>query len=74
VTGNYFKVLGLDPVLGRVTTSADDGPTAAPVTILSYEYWREHFGGDASVIGRSVRVNDKLSTIVGVLQPAPPCT
>jgi putative ABC transport system permease protein len=71
ISGNYFKVLGLEPILGRLTSRADDGAAAPAVAVLSYEYWMEHFGGDSSVIGRTVRVNDKASTIVGVVQPAP---
>jgi len=71
VTGNYFDVLGLRPVLGRLTTTKDDGADAVPIAILSYEYWMEHFGGDPHVIGTAVRLNDRLTPIVGVLEPAP---
>jgi len=71
VTGNYFDVLGLRPVFGRLTTTKDDGADAAPVAILSYEYWMEKFGGDRNVIGTTVRLNDRLTPIVGVLEPAP---
>src|SRR5438132_1557719 len=71
VTGNYFDVLGLEPALGRVTTPHDDGASAIPIAVLSYQYWVEHFGADPAVIGRTVRLNDKISTIVGVVQPAP---
>jgi len=71
VTGNYFDVLGLRPVLGRLTTSKDDGADAASVAVLSYEYWMEHFGGDRHVVGTTVRLNDRLTPIVGVLEPAP---
>jgi hypothetical protein len=41
------------------------------VTVLSYAYWLEHFGGDSTIVGKTVRLNDRASTIVGVLQPAP---
>lgn len=71
VTGNYFDVLGLRPVLGRLTTTKDDGADAASVAVLSYEYWMEHFGGDPHVIGTTVRLNDRVTPIVGVLEPAP---
>jgi putative ABC transport system permease protein len=71
ISGNYFDVMGLEPVLGRLTSPRDDGPAAAPVAVLSYPFWMEHFGGDSTVVGRTVRVNDKVSTIVGVAQPAP---
>jgi putative ABC transport system permease protein len=71
VSGNYFDVMGLDPVVGRLTNAGDDGPAAAPVSVLSYEYWNEHFGADPHIVGHTVRLNDKVSTIVGVVQPAP---
>jgi predicted permease len=71
ISGNYFEVVGLEPVLGRLTNRADDGPAAAPVAVLSYSYFMEHFGGDTRVIGSTVRVNGRASTIVGVVQPAP---
>jgi predicted permease len=71
VSGNYFDVMGLEPVLGRVLSAGDDGAAAAPVAVLSYEYWMERFGGDPKVVGRTVRLNDKISTIVGVVQSAP---
>jgi putative ABC transport system permease protein len=71
VSGNYFDVMGLDAVIGRVTNRADDGPTAAPVTVLSFPFWIQHFGGDRRVVGRTLRVNDKLTTIVGVAEAAP---
>ncbi|MBV9879646.1 MAG: ABC transporter permease [Gemmatirosa sp.] len=71
VSGNYFDVMGLAPVAGRLTTVGDDGPAAAPVVVLSHRFWMEHFGGDPRVVGRTVRLNDRVSTIVGVVQAAP---
>ena len=71
VSGNYFSVMGLEPVLGRLTSARDDGAAAAPVAVLSYDYWMERFGGDPKVIGRTVRLNDMVVTIVGVVQRAP---
>jgi predicted permease len=71
ITGNYFDVMGLKTVLGRTFTAADDGAGAAPVMILTNEYWRSAFGGDSSVIGRTLRINGFTSTIVGVSEPAP---
>ena len=71
VSGNYFEVLGLTQVAGRLTTAGDDGPDAQPIAVLSYKYWVDHFGADPRVIGSVVRLNDKATTIVGVLQPAP---
>ncbi|HYC51724.1 MAG TPA: ABC transporter permease, partial [Gemmatimonadaceae bacterium] len=71
ISGNYFDVMGLGTVLGRTTNPTDDGPNAAPVGVLSHQFWRQHFGGDPGVIGRSIRVNDRPLTIVGVAQNAP---
>jgi predicted permease len=71
VTGNYFEVMGLTTVLGRAFNQGDDGPGAAPVMVLTHEYWRDRFGGDPGVVGRTVRVNGRALAIVGVLQPAP---
>jgi len=71
VTGNYFSVMGLSPVVGRAFGPQDDGRGAAPVMILTHEYWQKKFGGDRSVIGRTLRVGGKSVTVVGVLQAAP---
>jgi predicted permease len=71
VTGNYFDVMGLQPVAGRLFNEGDDGPGAAPVLVLSHDYWLSAFGGDPAAVGRTLRVNNFVSTIVGVLQPAP---
>lgn len=71
VTGNYFSVMGLSPVIGRSFTDGDDGSSAAPVMMLTYDYWQKRFGGDRAVVGRTLRVAGKAVTVVGVLQPAP---
>ncbi len=71
VTGNYFQVMGLSPVLGRLLTNGDDGTSVPPVMVLTHEFWQKRFGGDSSIIGKSVRVDGKAVTVVGVVQPAP---
>ena len=71
VSGNYFDVLGLSPVVGRLTNDKDDGPAAAPVTVLAHEFWVEHFAADPKVVGKTIRINDHVSTIIGVVQHAP---
>lgn len=71
VTGNYFSVMGLSPILGRAFTASDDGTGAAPVMMLTHEYWQSRFGGDSSIVGKSLRVGGKAVSVVGVLQPAP---
>ena len=71
VTGNYFEVMGLSPILGRLTQPADDGPSAPPVMVLTHDFWMRRFGGDSSIIGRQLRMDGKPVTVIGVLQPAP---
>jgi putative ABC transport system permease protein len=71
VTGNYFSVMGLSPVLGRAFNSGDDGPGAAPVMMLTHEYWQSRFGGDSAIVGKALHVNGKAVPVVGVLQSAP---
>jgi putative ABC transport system permease protein len=71
VTGNYFDVMGLAPILGKKTTSKDDGPGVPPVIMLAYDYWINHFGGDSSVVGKNMKVGGRTAEIIGVLQPAP---
>ena len=71
VTGNYFTIMGLSTILGRPFNDGDDGTGAAPVMILTHDYWMKRFGGDSAVVGKMVRVNGQAVPIVGVLQPAP---
>jgi putative ABC transport system permease protein len=67
VSGDYFPALGLRPALGRLLTAADDtrGCTA-PGTVLSYEFWQKEFGGDPSVVGRTITMGRVQFEIVGV--------
>ena len=66
VSGQYFEVMGIQPLLGRLLTRADDQPGAAQVVVISWPLWRNRFGSDANVVGRSVRINKIPYTIVGV--------
>ena len=66
VTSNYFQVLGVGPQIGRTLRAEDDLAGAPNVVVLSAPFWKQHFGGDASVIGRAVTLNEKPYTIVGV--------
>jgi predicted permease len=72
ISGNYFDVMGLTPVIGRLTGPQDDGPNVPSVAVLSHQFWMQYFGGDRGVVGRTVRINDRPSTIIGVVQAAPP--
>lgn len=68
VSGNYFTMLGVKPALGRVFNSKEDDQVykGHPVVVLSYDYWLARFGGDRSVVGRKVLINNYPMTIVGV--------
>src|SRR5213594_3059060 len=71
VTGNYFEVMGLSPILGRVTGPGDDGPGVPPVAVLSHEYWLNRFGGDSAIVGKTIMLGKKSVSVIGVLQSAP---
>ena len=71
VTGNFFEVMGLSPVLGRLTRPSDDGPAAEPVMVLTHAFWMSRFGGDSSIVGRRVRLDGGSATVIGVVEPAP---
>jgi predicted permease len=72
VGGSYFEVMGLRPVLGRLLNTADDGPNAAPVAVMTYRFWSGTLNSDPTVVGRSVRLSSRAATIVGVLEPSVP--
>ncbi len=75
VSGDYYSVLGVDAVAGRLLTPDDDsipgaGGSQGPVAVISYQYWQRRFGLNPSVIGKSITVNSLPVTIVGVTPPA----
>ncbi len=72
VTGNYFGVMGLTASLGRMVDLDDDGEVASAVVVLSDAYWRSAFGADPGIIGKTVEINGRIATFVGVAEPAPP--
>jgi predicted permease len=72
VGGSYFEVMGLRPVLGRLLSSADDGPQAAGAAVLTHRFWTTEFQSDPSVLGRTIRLGDRTAVIVGVLEPSVP--
>ncbi len=67
VTDGLLPILGISPVFGRSFTRADVSPGSADTVMLTYGYWRRKFGGDRSVIGRTMTVDGKLQQIIGVL-------
>lgn len=66
-TPNTFQVMGVQPLLGRAITPADGNPEAVPVIVLGYKFWQRQFASDPGVIGKELRLNDKVRTIVGVM-------
>ena len=81
VSGNYFEVLGVNAALGRTIVPIDDSAAAAPVSVVSFRYWKDTLNGDPSVVGSTVDLNGVPVAIVGVaapefygdrLQPDPP--
>ena len=65
-SGNFFKVLGVPAVAGRVFDESDDKESASPVAVISYAYWKRRFGGESSAINRVVSINGQMVTIIGV--------
>ena len=76
VDGNYFDVMGLRPVLGRLLGPSDDGPNAPGAIVLTYKFWTASLHSDPTVLGKQVRLESfggpRTATIVGVLEPSVP--
>ncbi len=69
VAGNYFRILGVRPTLGRLIDSSDDTPASAPVAVLSHGYFQSRFGGDPALVGTSIMLDGRAYTVVGVMPP-----
>jgi predicted permease len=69
VSGNFFRTLGVQPWIGRLTNDADDQEGAPSVAVMSYRIWREKYGSDASVVGASYQINGHPFTVIGVAAP-----
>jgi putative ABC transport system permease protein len=67
VSSDFFRVLGVNPSLGRAFTPEDDTPGAAPVAILADGLWRRRFNSDAAIVGKTISLNGKSVTVVGVV-------
>ena len=67
VTDGVFPMLGVKPALGRIFTREDDFPSAPKTILLSHAYWQRKFGGDQSIIGRSITVDGTAREVIGVL-------
>jgi putative ABC transport system permease protein len=76
VDGNYFDVMGLRPILGRLLGPGDDGPNAQGAVVLTYKFWKESLKSDPSVLGKTVRLDSvsgsRNAVVVGVLEPSVP--
>ncbi len=69
VTGNFFAVLGVEPMLGRLFREDEDQPNTERVVALSFGFWQRRFGGDPKVIGQTLNLSGDAYTIIGVLPP-----
>jgi putative ABC transport system permease protein len=69
VSPNFLALLGVRPVLGRDLLPSEERPGTAPVILLSYQLWQSHLGGDPGVIGRSITLDGRSFSIVGILPP-----
>src|SRR6185436_4882789 len=67
VTANMFGLMGVRPVIGRDFVPDDDRPGAAPVALIAHKVWVNRYGSNQSVIGRTVRLKDVPTTIIGVI-------
>jgi predicted permease len=69
VSGSFFQTLGVRAILGRTFNERDDSPAVNATVVLSYAYWQSAFAGDASVLGKTIRLNATPFTIIGVAEP-----
>jgi len=72
VSGSFFDVMGLRPVLGRLLTTGDDGPNADGAAVLTHRFWSSALNSDPSVVGQTIGLGTRTATIVGVLEPSVP--
>ncbi|MBX2859462.1 MAG: ABC transporter permease [Cellvibrionaceae bacterium] len=70
VTGDFFKITGVTPLLGRVITDADQVPGGPPVVMLSYQIWQNYFNGQQDIIGKKIKINQQEHEVVGVATQA----
>src|SRR5262249_27011690 len=66
VSGSYFPILHIRPFIGRLLSPVDDDPGAAPAVVLAHWFWESSLGADSSVLGKTLTVNGKATTIIGV--------
>lgn len=67
VTDDFFKIIGVSPIMGRDFTAEDNKPGAEKVAILGHEIWQRDFNADPKIVGQAIRINGRAATIVGVM-------
>jgi predicted permease len=70
VTADLFDLLGVAPILGRAFTPGEDATGSAEVVMLGHGLWQRRFGGQATIIGQTIRVNGRPRVVVGVMPPS----
>ncbi len=68
-SANYFSILGARPMLGRTWAAGDDQPGKGDVAVLSYALWNSRFAGDRQAAGKTIELNSRKYTVVGVMPP-----
>lgn len=68
-TGDFFRILGAQPLLGRLIQPADDGEGQTFVVVLSHGLWQRKFGGDPSIVGRKINLSGRDHEVIGVMGP-----
>ena len=71
VSARFFRLLGVEPILGRTFRDGEDELGAEPLLVLSHAYWQQKLGADPNVVGRTFEMNDRVHTVIGVLPPLP---
>ncbi|HEX7330803.1 MAG TPA: ABC transporter permease [Pyrinomonadaceae bacterium] len=69
VSGNYFSVLGVQAMRGRVLTPEDDKPGAAPAAVMCHQHWEQQFNRDPNIVGKNIIINGTNFTVVGITPP-----
>jgi predicted permease len=71
VSGNYFAMLGIEPMSGRLFLPGEgERPGADPIVVLAHHYWRTRLGADPGIVGRSMVINGRAFTVIGIAPPS----
>lgn len=69
VTEDFFRIVGVSPIMGRDFTAEDNKPGAEKVAIIGHEIWQRDFNADPKIVGQAIRINGRAATIIGVMPP-----